>query len=165
MPLHRDSLLAPLLDSFGTTGVVAWMGVRPARRAAMREVTAVAAVADYGLEGDRAAQTRGGKRQVSLIQFEHLAVIAALCGHSVTPAQLRRNIAVAGINLSALHNRRFRIGEVILQGSGYCHPCSRMETTVGAGAFNAMRGHGGITARILHGGELCIGASIEPLPE
>ena len=96
---------------------------------------------------------------------EHLPVIAALAGlDEVSPAQLRRNIAVRGIPLLALKDRRFQIGEVILEGTGECHPCSRMEETLGEGGYNAVRGHGGLTARVIRGGVIRLGDEVRPLP-
>ncbi len=113
-----------------------------------------------GIIGDRYAG-RSGKRHVTLLQYEHLAVIAALCGRTaVDPALLRRNVVVAGINLLALRGRRLQIGAVLLEATGPCHPCSRMERTLGAGGYNAMRGHGGITARVLQGGHIRIGDAV-----
>ena len=64
---------------------------------------------------------------------------------------------VSGINLLALKNKRFSAGAVLLEYTGACHPCSKMERALGAGGYNAMRGHGGITARVLEAGLLCIG--------
>uniref|UniRef100_UPI002869BBBC MOSC domain-containing protein n=1 Tax=Deinococcus sp. TaxID=47478 RepID=UPI002869BBBC len=103
-------------------------------------------------------------RQVTLIQAEHLPVIAALAGlEAVTPEQLRRNIVVRGLPLLALKERRFQIGDVILEGTGECHPCSRMEEELGEGGYNAVRGHGGLTARVIRGGVIRVGDRLTPL--
>lgn len=115
-----------------------------------------------GLQGDHRAKEKApnpnSKRQITLIQAEHLPVIAALTGHEqVDPAWLRRNLLVSGINLLALKDRRFCVGEVFFEGTGACHPCSRMEEALGAGGYNAMRGHGGITAKVLTEGVLALG--------
>ena len=141
-------------------GAVSWIGLRPAHGEPMREVEEAVLLASRGLVGDRAAKAaRGGKRQVTLLQYEHLAAIAALSGlAAVAPATLRRNLVVRGINLVALKTLRFHVGsEVILQGTGPCEPCSKMDVAFGDGGFQAMRGHGGITAWVLRGGALRIG--------
>lgn len=70
---------------------------------------------------------------------------------------LRRNIVIKGINLLALKDKTFWVGEALLEYTGECHPCSRMEETLGEGGYNAVRGHGGITARILNGGKITVG--------
>jgi MOSC domain-containing protein YiiM len=79
----------------------------------------------------------------------------------VAPELLRRNLVTRGINLLALKDRRFRIGAALLEGSGECAPCSRMEETFGPGGYNAVRGHGGITARVIRGGTVRVGDPIE----
>lgn len=127
----------------------------------MQIVEQVLAHTDIGLEGDRYAGSNG-KRQVSLIQYEHLPVIAANLGiEECPPALLRRNIAVSGINLLALKGKQFQIGEAVMEFTGLCHPCSFMETTFGAGGYNAVRGHGGITARVFRSGIISTGANIQ----
>lgn len=116
-----------------------------------------------GIVGDRYAG-RDGRRAVTLIQAEHLPVIAALVGaETVAPEALRRNLMVSGINLLALRNRRFRIGDAILEGTGPCAPCSRMEETFGPGGYNAVRGHGGLTARVLEPGVIRVGDRVEAI--
>jgi MOSC domain-containing protein YiiM len=130
----------------------------------MVALTQVEALAGHGLAGDHRASRAGGKRQVTLLQWEHLAVIAALSGNmTVTPALLRRNLVVSCINLIALKGRQFAIGDTVFEGTGPCDPCSRMEEALGPGGFNAMRGHGGLTAMVVRGGTLLLGATVRPL--
>lgn len=146
-------------------GRVEWIGLRPAQRAAVASVARVEARVGQGLEGDR--HRGAGRRQVTLVQAEHLDVVAALLGlppGAVRPEQLRRNLVVRGVNLLALRQARFRIGGALLEGTGSCDPCSRMEEVLGAGGFNAMRGHGGITARVLEPGPIELGAEVRIAP-
>ena len=111
--------------------------------------TGTKALTGHGLAGDRAASRRGGPRQVTLFQAEHLTVIGALLGVTGMEASAsRRNLFVAGTDLLTLRDRRLVIGAVLLEATGNCRPCSRVEHTLGAGDYNAMRGHGAITARV-----------------
>jgi MOSC domain-containing protein YiiM len=148
------------------TGRVEWIGLNPARRQPMVCVETVLARPGTGLDGDHHAKSGRSMRQVTLIQFEHLSVIASLVGHGeVRPELLRRNVAVRGINLIALKNRRFRIGQSVLEGTGPCDPCSRMEEALGPGGLNTMRGHGGITARVLVEGPIRLGDVVEMIEQ
>jgi MOSC domain-containing protein YiiM len=158
-----DSPLGILMASLPRHGRVEWIGLRPQRDVPMLAVADAEAVAGSGLVGDRYG-SGSGKRGITLIQAEHLPVIAALAGHlQVAASLLRRNIVVSGLPLIALKGRRFRIGEVLLEGTDPCDPCSRMEAALGPGGFNAMRGHGGLCARILEGGRIKLGDAIVPL--
>jgi MOSC domain-containing protein YiiM len=154
-----DRSTRALVAAVPQTGRLEAILLRPERRADLRQVETAEVVAGLGLAGDHRSVGRSpdltARRQVTLLQAEHLPVVAALTGRpSVEAAWLRRNLVVAGINLASLRDRRFRIGEVELEGSGWCHPCSRMEEVLGPGGFQAMRGHGGITARVLTSGAL-----------
>jgi MOSC domain-containing protein YiiM len=152
-----------LLTIYARPGTIEWIGVRPERRAPMLSMTQVQADPVTGLAGDHFAGKTHRQRQVTLIQQEHLAVIAAFTGQPVTPESLRRNLVVSGINLQALKGQEIQVGSVILKVTGLCHPCSRMEEILGVGGYNAMRGHGGITAQILRGGVIDLGDSVTPL--
>ena len=160
-----DSALGQLMATLPRAGRVEWLGLRPGRMVVMLAVEQALAETDAGLVGDR-YQGSNGKRGITLVQAEHLPVIAALAGlDSVLPATLRRNVVVSGLPLVALKGRRFRIGEVLLEGTGSCDPCSRMEAALGPGGYNAMRGHGGLCARILEGGTLNRGDAVVALQD
>ena len=152
------------MAQFPRAGKLEWIGIRSERRAPLASVMQAEAITGYGLAGDHYASKTNGKRQVTLIQAEHLEAVAKILGKSeVRASDVRRNLVVSGINLYALRDRKFHIGSVLLEGSGPCEPCSRMEEVLGAGGYNAMRGHGGITARVLESGVLKVGESLEPL--
>ena len=153
--------LTDLLATLPQVGTVRWIGVRPARRVPPIVVDSVEARAGAGLTGDRFSGRPDSKRQVTLIQAEHLDVIGRLLQReAIDPALLRRNLVVSDINLLALNGALFRIGTAVFEGTGGCHPCSRMEEALGAGGYNAMRGHGGITARVIEGGIIRIGDEV-----
>lgn len=153
--------IASLTSRNARPGMVQWIGFRPKRREPVVATDSIS-ILQQGLEGDH--YTSGGKRSVTLIQYEHLAVIASMLGiTSISPADLRRNIVASGVNLLGLRNRQFQIGEAVLEGTGLCAPCSRMEEIFGEGGYSAVRGHGGITAKIIQPGRVEIGDALLPL--
>lgn len=142
--------------------------VRGAPRERARLVPQTMALAGIGLADDRLGQ-RGeaelSTRQVTLIQQEHLPLIAAFARSGpLDPVDLRRNLVVSGINLLSLKNARLRVGDALIQLVGPCAPCSRMEEVIGPGGYAAMRGHGGMTARILEGGAIRVGDAVSVAP-
>jgi len=78
--------LAELISRNAQSGRVEWIGVRPKRRKPLLAVDEVH-IRKQGLEGDH--YSSGGKRSVTLIQYEHLAVIAALLGREHCPRRHR----------------------------------------------------------------------------
>lgn len=162
--------LRSLVAEFPLAGRLDAIFLRPARGVPALQPLECRALEGFGLEGDRAASGRGGgKRQVTLLQAEHLAVVAALLRRaSLDPADLRRNLVVSGLNLLAARSLfadqpvRLLIGdETVLEVTGPCEPCSKMQDKLGAGAYNVLRGHGGVTARVLQGGRIAIGDSVQ----
>ncbi len=142
-----------LLRSIPQVGRVEWIGIAPERRADLKVVDEVVARVGTGLEGEHHARRGNSKRQVTLIQAEHLPVIAQLSGHdAVDPGRLRRNVVVSGVNLMAFKGLRFRVGEAVLEGTEPCAPCSLMEHQLGPGGYNAMRNHGGLCTIVVEEG-------------
>ena len=146
------------------SGKIDWIGIRPHKQQALISLDRVEAIRDLGLEGDHYNKP-GGKRQITLIQAEHLPLIAGFLRiQSIDPLLTRRNLVISGINLRALEQKKVKIGkQVILQLTGPCHPCYRMEENLGVGGYTAMIGYGGMTARVLKGGYIELGDKVELL--
>jgi MOSC domain-containing protein YiiM len=165
----KPETILELLAHIPQVGRLEWIGVSAGNRAKIEALERAEVSSGTGLDLDYHARSGRSKRQVTLIQAEHLAVIASLVGRpTIEPDLLRRNLVVSGINLLALKDTKFRIGDVLLEGTGICTPCSRMEEALGSGGYNAMRGHGGITARVLSSGEIKIGDEVrweQPTPQ
>ncbi len=151
--------LSELIARVAQPGRVDWLGVRPVRKGAVRVVEA-AELGLRGLEGDHGTSE---KRALTLVQAEHLAVIGAYLGCGPVAAEdLRRNVVVSGINLLSLRGRVVEIGGAVVEVTGPCAPCSRMEAAFGHGGYAAVRGHGGVTARVLEVGRIALGDVVRP---
>ncbi len=155
-------LLKKLIKNLPQQGQVEWIGIRPEKRKALNVLDKVL-VLETGLKGDHYCGS-SGNRSVTLIQAEHVTAIASLLHRDkIDPLELRRNIVVSGINLLALKEREFKIGTAVLKMTGLCHPCSRMEEAFGEGGYNAVRGHGGINARVVYPGEIKLKDKVEAI--
>jgi len=158
--LSEQPTLKQLKQNLPQQGRVEWIGLRPEKRKPLTVVEKVA-VLEQGLEGDHYAG-RNGTRSVTLIQQEHIVAVASLLHKDkIDPADFRRNIVVSGINLLAMKDRKFKIGTAVLKMTGICHPCSRMEESLGEGGYNAVRGHGGINACVVSTGTIKLQDKVE----
>jgi MOSC domain-containing protein YiiM len=141
-------------------GTVEWISVRPEPKAAVRPVQDVFADVSTGLEGDHDTKPH---RQVTLISREALEGVArALNRSSVDPAATRRNILISGFDLNLDEGTQIAVGGALLEITGPCLPCSRMDENLGDGGRAAMKDAGGLTARILRSGLIRVGDPVSP---
>lgn len=144
--------------------------LRSARNAAAALADEAQLEPGRGLIGDHRARRQprpgaSGRREITLFQAEHLPLLALWAkSEALDVTTLRRNLVVSGLNLLSMRSPRregtvhWRIGDAaVIEITGPCDPCSKMEQAIGEGAYNAMRGHGGVTARIIQGGMIRVG--------
>ena len=141
-------------------GVVEGIYVTSQGSAAMERVEEVTTVEGCGIEGDRYCEgtgfwTRyGDVCQVTLIEGEDLDFIENELGISVKEGQHRRNIITRGIRLLDLRRKRFRVGEVLLEFDRSRPPCRHVQELSEPGMTRALKGRGGICARVVEPGRI-----------
>ncbi len=155
------SRINQLKQNYNRPGKIEWIGLRTGQGKEILQVDTAELILDHGLVGDKAGQRAGGKRQVTLIQAEYIPVMQSFLNKEIiTPEILRRNIVVSGMNLSILRGLKLKMNNAIIEITGNCAPCYKMEQALGFGAFNAMRNHGGINAMVKKSGKISIGDEV-----
>lgn len=124
----------------------------------VREVAEAKALADWGLDGCAHAR-RGSKRQVLLMDAETLEEM------DLHPGQVKENVLTRGLSLRSLQRgQRLRIGAALLEVTMPCTPCNLIES-IRPGLEAQMRGKRGMLCRVLEGGLMRPGDSIEVLAQ
>ncbi len=148
-------------------GVVEEIYIAPEGSAAMERVEEVRTIAGCGIEGDRYCEgtgfwTRyGDVCEVTLIESEDLDYIENELGISVKNGEHRRNIVTSGIRLKDLRRKRVRIGETVLEYDRPRPPCRHVQDLSEPGMTRALKGRGGICARVVEGGRIRTQDAIE----
>jgi MOSC domain-containing protein YiiM len=127
-------------------GFVEGIFLAPEGGAEMQSVQAATALEGCGLQGDRYCAGTG----VGVKNGEH-----------------RRNVVTRGISLKALRRgERFRVGEVAFEYRGPRSVCRYIERLTEPGMTQALKGRGGICARVIENGTVRVGDEIEvdPVP-
>jgi MOSC domain-containing protein YiiM len=149
-------------------GVVEEIYVAREGSAAVERVEEVRIIEGRGIEGDRYCEGTGfwtpygDVCEVTLISSEDLDRIESELGIHVKNGEHRRNIITRGIRLEDLRGRRFRIGETVLEYDRPRPPCRHVQDLTEPGMTRALKGRGGICARVIEGGMIRTQDAIEP---
>lgn len=119
------------------------------------EVDAVACVAGKGLEGDRFFDYKPDyKGQVTFFSMEIHQRLQQQLGREYPPSAYRRNLLVSGVDLNELIGKEFEVGGVRFLGICEASPCYWMDQAIAEGTEEAMKGNGGLRAKVLSDGLL-----------
>ena len=134
----------------------------------MSSLTSVEALAGIGLAGDRYAEAKNRRSpdyEVTLIESENIEAFNRATGRELAPEMPRRNIITAGVRLNDLLGKRFSVGRAVFEGLELCEPCSLFAKRTYGEVVAFFRGKGGLRARIVAGGRLSVGDSVDRVPE
>jgi MOSC domain-containing protein YiiM len=134
------------------------------RGAPMSAQQSVEALTEVGLTGDRYSEEKNRRSpdyQVTLIELENIEAFTQASGLPLTPDMPRRNIVTSGIRLNELCGKRFRVGRARFEGLELCEPCSLFAKRTHREVSQFFVGKGGLRARIVSGGEIRVGDTIE----
>ncbi len=118
--------------------------------------------ANMGIVGDRFYNRKPDYNgQITFFAAETLDYIQDVMAlDALDPMGVRRNVITEGINLNQLMKTRFTLQGITFEGTGHCTPCKWMNVGVAEGGHKAMKGRGGIRARILTNGILRVGDAV-----
>ena len=142
-------------------GKVEWIGIRE-NQGDIKSLNSVIAIKGEGLEGDKITSKKSKKRQVTLMQKEHISVILSLAQEKdknrIKNIQyyFKRNLLISYCNIQNLKGKIFTIGGAKFFGTGDCKPCKKIENLLGTKMLDAMQGMGGITAVVEETGRIKI---------
>jgi len=141
--------ISPAHSYFGHHG-------QPASAAPMLEVASAQCVAGKGLVGDRFFDFKENyKGQITFFAHEvYERLCAQFSAADIPPSAFRRNVITRGADLNTLIDREFEVQGIRFFGVQECAPCYWMDQAFAPGAEAALKGQGGLRARILTDGLL-----------
>jgi len=123
----------------------------------MKEVNDANFITGQGMEGDRHLRSDGRRsnRQVLIMDSETLSHFDLL------PGQVRENVTVTGLDFSSISegDKVSLGGHVILEITGDCEPCARMDE-LRPGLKDEIDGKRGLLAFVEKGGVVSVGAEV-----
>lgn len=148
-------------------GVVEQIVIRPVREELPVPVESARAHAGRGLEGDCYLAPEPAARQgkdLTLIEAEALAALAAETGIRLSHVESRRNILTRGVRLNELVGKRFRLGGAECVGEMLNEPCKHLETLTEPGVLRGLVHRGGLRANVVRGGTIAVGDELVEIP-
>jgi MOSC domain-containing protein YiiM len=133
--------------------------VAKASRLPMRAVESAEVETGKGIVGDRYHGTR--HRHVTVQSATSLSEAAAAYGAEVPAALTRRNLTVDDGAVPRDPGARIRVGPVLLEVVRVAAPCKLLDDTIGRGAQEALRRRAGSVCRVLEGGTIRVGDSVD----
>ncbi|MEO1493425.1 MAG: MOSC domain-containing protein [Pseudomonadota bacterium] len=158
------------MTAMGWQGTLDFIHITPAKSQPMQRLDQATLIPGQGIEGDRYALGTGtysikpGEgRQVTLIESEMLARVAADDGHEISVDEHRRNLTVTGVPLMHLVGLRFRVGACVLEGVRINQPCKYLNLMLERDVYMPLWNRSGLNAKVIEGGVIHPGDMVAAL--
>ena len=142
--------------------------IRPQAGQPAQALSEVHAVPGRGLAGDHYYLKIGSperktdaSREVTLVEIEAIEAVRRDYKIPLDLGETRRNLITQDVPLNHLVGKKFRVGEVTLQGIRLCEPCSHLAELTQQAVLPALVHRGGLRAQVLTEGNLLVGDNIE----
>jgi MOSC domain-containing protein YiiM len=150
-------------------GIVEHIHIADKRGAPVHAVGSIEVVKGIGIVGDR-NELRPGEwddshigEELTLVEAESLENLARDHDIHLKPGETRRNVTTRGVRLNDLVGRRFRVGEVVVEGVELCEPCTDLQRMVGKPIIKALLHRAGLRALLVTSGTIRTGDPVEEL--
>jgi MOSC domain-containing protein YiiM len=141
---------------------IAGIAIRRAPKAVPEILESSDVTIRQGLVGNfRGVEKSRRQRQITLVHASDWAAACAEAGASLDWSDRRCDLLVEGAPLPREIGTTLRIGTCLIEITGECDPCIRMDA-IHAGMRNALRPHwrGGRLARVIEDGAITVGDGV-----
>ena len=138
------------------------LGITSKNNQEIKEVESIEVLADKGVVGDRHFKNFNDPYcQLSLIESENIDHYNIKYGLNISYINFRRNIVTKGIQLNELVGKKFKIGNVKVEGIDLCRPCRHLTEMLSQNnILKEFLRKGGLRCQILSSSKITIGDKI-----
>jgi MOSC domain-containing protein YiiM len=149
------------MTATGWAGTLEHIHIAPAKSRPMQRLAEARLIANQGIEGDRYllgtgtySVKPGEDRQLTLIESEMLARVAADFGQEIGVDEHRRNLTVTGVPLQHLVGQRLRVGPCLIEGVRINQPCKYLNLMLKRDVYMALWNRSGLNCKVVVGGTI-----------
>tara|TARA_B100001540_G_C15735846_1_gene609846 strand:+ start:483 stop:923 length:441 start_codon:yes stop_codon:yes gene_type:complete len=138
------------------------LGITSKNNQEIKEVESIEVLTDKGVVGDRHFKNFNDPYcQLSLIESENIDHYNIKYGLNISYINFRRNIVTKGIQLNELVGKKFKIGNVKVEGIDLCRPCRHLTEILSQNnILKEFLRKGGLRCKILSSSKITIGDKI-----
>ena len=138
------------------------LGISSENNKEIKEVVSIEVLANKGVIGDRHFKDFNDPYcQLSLVESENIDYYILKYGLNIPYVNFRRNIVTKGIRLNKLVGKKFKIGNVELEGVDLCRPCRHLTEVLNQNnILKEFIRKGGLRCQILSSSTIQIGDEI-----